>query len=96
MSNAASARIARSSHVQPSSRINVEVPAIKCGRATGTDNAVRIPFDRATGINSLSGLSATCAWMLGFITPSSASSTVARTAVVSASPSRVQAAMRPG
>ena len=58
--------------------------------------AIVIPFARATGSNSLSGFMETSARIFGLTSPSSAKSRVARTALISKSPSRVFAVMRPG
>ena len=59
-------------------RIKVDVPATR-PVVSGTLNAVRIPFERDTGMCSLSAFSAGCARALGLSNPVSARSTLPRT-----------------
>ena len=90
----ASARIVMSSHVHPVSRITLARPGMR--PPVGVTPARRTPFSRVTGISVESGLIATLARTSGVYDPISFESFVARTELVSVSPSRVSAANSPG
>ena len=84
----------RSSQVQPSRRISVDVPRTR--PPPGAVTLCVMPLARVTGISSESGLIAIAVLTAGLTSPISRMSTLPATEPISVSPRTLLASMKPG